>query len=292
MPRKLVPGVYRITNKVTGDCYVGSSKHVHDRCHEHQANLRKNAHINRHLQAAWNKYGEAVFECDVLEECAITAVIEREQYWIDALAPAYNIRKTAESNLGIKISPEGRARHRQAWQNMPPERQEAIKQGLAKGWHREHGKHAPETIAIIKEKRAKQETTPAMLEALKQGQEVRKQVNPKPRLGMKNSEEMRRKQSEAAKNRPPRDPEVTERIAGKNRGRKQSETEKQKRAESMRGHTVSEATREQIAETNRATWAAKTAEEKRAYTQKRPPVSEETRRKQSESAKHRHNRSS
>lgn len=266
---KVYPAIYRIVNTITSDFYIGSSAYVYSRKSEHFQRLRKGIHANIHLQRAWNKYGEEAFIFEVLERPEVAILIEREQYWIDTLAPVYNIRKTAESNLGMKMGEETKEKHRQRWESLSPEAQEQHLQNLAKGWEREHGPHDPETIAIIKEKRAKQEITPAMLEALKQGQEIRKQLHPKPRLGMKNSEETRRKQSEAAKKRPPRDREVIERIAAKNRGRKQSEEEKRKRSESLKGHQVSEETRRKIVETNRLTWAEKSAEEKGAIAQKR-----------------------
>lgn len=96
MARKLIPGVYRITNTITGDSYVGSSRHVYDRWHEHRRALRKGIHINSYLQRAWDKHGEDAFVHSVLEECSLDVVIEREQHWIDMLLPAYNLRKIAD----------------------------------------------------------------------------------------------------------------------------------------------------------------------------------------------------
>lgn len=50
-------GIYMIVNKVNGKRYVGSSRNCHRRKSEHLSRLRRNAHINSKLQAAWNKYG-------------------------------------------------------------------------------------------------------------------------------------------------------------------------------------------------------------------------------------------
>ena len=275
---KIYPGVYRITCQITGDCYVGSSAYLHNRKSEHLQMLRNNEHVNIHLQRAWNKYGENSFIFEVIEKTSRAKLIEREQYWIEILVPSYNIRKVAESNLGLKASEATREKHRQRWQNLSPEEKQQSLESLEKGRKRRdelvangEWKHTPETIEVIKEKRANQKMSPAQLEILKRGQEIRKQVNPKPRLGMTNSEETRRKQSEAAKKRPPRDPEVTERIAAKLRNRKQSEESNRKRSETLKANkrVLTEEQKRQIAETNRATWAKKSAEEKSAIARKR-----------------------
>ena len=293
---KRYPGVYRIICQETGDCYVGSSAYLQSRKSEHLQRLRKNEHANIHLQRAWNKYGEESFIFEILERPSVKELVEREQYWIDVLVPAYNIRKVAESNLGLKHSEATRAKGRQRWHQLSPEDQAKAKQALADGrqkrtemiasgeWHNE-----PETIALIKAARAKQETTPAMLEALRQGQEVRKQVNPKPRLGMKTSEETRRKQSESAKRRPPISEETRVKQRASKLGKRASEESKRKRAETLKSNprVLTEEQKQRIAETNRTTWAKKSVEEKHSYTQKRPPVSEVTRQRQSESAKNR-----
>lgn len=301
MSKRKYPGVYRIICETTSECYVGSTAYLTDRRSLHFQQLRRGVHANIHLQRAFNKYGEVEFLFEVLEKPPIEELIEREQHWIDTLKPAYNIRKIAESNLGLKTSEETKTKRRQWWDQLPPEERAKTKQTLAEGRRKRlemiaSGEYSqsPETIALIKAARAKQETTPAMLEALKQGQEVRKQVNPKPRLGMTNSEEMRRKQSEAAKQRGI-SPETQEKMRAAKRGKGASAAmlaANRRIAEERRGHTVSEETCKKIAQTNRATWAKKSAEEKHWYTQKRPPVSQETRQKQSEAAKRRRNRAS
>ena len=65
--------------------------------------MRRNKHINNHLQNAWNKYGRENFIFRIIEEVEDkTKLIEREQYYIDILVPQYNKRTIANSNLGIK----------------------------------------------------------------------------------------------------------------------------------------------------------------------------------------------
>lgn len=50
--------------------YIGQSKTIQRRWHDHLKCLRDGKHVNRHLQAAFQKYGEDAFEFSVIEECA------------------------------------------------------------------------------------------------------------------------------------------------------------------------------------------------------------------------------
>jgi hypothetical protein len=51
-------GVYGIRNRINGKVYVGSaSKSLAGRIRGHLSGLTKGTHFNRHLQAAWNRYG-------------------------------------------------------------------------------------------------------------------------------------------------------------------------------------------------------------------------------------------
>lgn len=59
--KSLVWGIYMILNIINNKMYIGSSKNVKRRLQEHKRELRKGIHINKHLQNAWNKYGEENF---------------------------------------------------------------------------------------------------------------------------------------------------------------------------------------------------------------------------------------
>lgn len=76
-------GIYSITNIINSKCYVGQSVDISRRFSQHRSNLNKNKHVNRHLQYAWNKYGENNFKFDVLEICKAEDLNEKEKYWID-----------------------------------------------------------------------------------------------------------------------------------------------------------------------------------------------------------------
>lgn len=61
-------GIYKIENLMNHKIYYGSSTNLKKRLREHKCELRKNKHINKHLQSAWNLYGEDYFTFDIVEE--------------------------------------------------------------------------------------------------------------------------------------------------------------------------------------------------------------------------------
>lgn len=70
MPYKIdVCGLYKLVNKVTGQCYVGQSQRCKKRIKEHFRLLRYNKHTNQHLQNAFNKYGSENFYGEIEVEC-------------------------------------------------------------------------------------------------------------------------------------------------------------------------------------------------------------------------------
>lgn len=61
------PVIYKIINLVNDKFYVGSTTDTRERFRCHRNRLRKNKHHSKHLQAAWNKYGEEKFIFKVVE---------------------------------------------------------------------------------------------------------------------------------------------------------------------------------------------------------------------------------
>ena len=92
-------GVYKITNKINGKFYIGSSVDIEHRWQQHVNALKGNYHCNIHLQSAWNKYGSENFNFEILEECKDDIVRKREQYYIDNT-------HCLNRNIGYNISPQ------------------------------------------------------------------------------------------------------------------------------------------------------------------------------------------
>ena len=101
MPVNFASGVYTIQNKVSGNAYIGSSKQFKRRFAQHRAALRGGYHQNSHLQAAWGKYGESVFEFKILVICLPEHMQPYEQQLIDGLRPVYNQSRSAFSGIPV-----------------------------------------------------------------------------------------------------------------------------------------------------------------------------------------------
>ena len=85
-----ISGVYSITNNVTGELYIGSSKNIKQRWYSHKCCSSWKKQPNFKLYKDMAQYGLGNFIFEVLEETS--SLREREQYWIDKFKPSYNSR--------------------------------------------------------------------------------------------------------------------------------------------------------------------------------------------------------
>lgn len=99
-------GVYVIFNLVNGKRYVGSAKDLYARLCTHLSLLKNQREHNKHLQNAWNKYGENAFDYGILEYCELKEQFNREQYYINSLKPEYNKTDNVVANFGHITSEE------------------------------------------------------------------------------------------------------------------------------------------------------------------------------------------
>ena len=83
-----ISGVYKITNIITGEFYIGSSKDIKQRWVSHRNPAAQKRQPNSKLYKAMAEFGLDNFKFEVLEETA--DLKKREQYWIDQLSPSYN----------------------------------------------------------------------------------------------------------------------------------------------------------------------------------------------------------
>jgi group I intron endonuclease len=130
-------GVYQIKNTLNGYSYIGSAANLRKRCLQHIWELDKQKHSNPFLQKVWNKYGTEIFEFYVLEELDNRdALLDREQFFLDALIPEYNVCPTAGSSKGRVLSLEHREKLRLANLGKPhsPERIANITKGRNAAW--------------------------------------------------------------------------------------------------------------------------------------------------------------
>lgn len=96
-----VIGIYKIENTQNGKVYIGQSINIHQRWHKHRWKLENKKHDNKHLQNAWDKYGETAFVFSILEECKRTELNDREKIYIDKY-------KSCERDFGYNITSGGK----------------------------------------------------------------------------------------------------------------------------------------------------------------------------------------
>jgi group I intron endonuclease len=107
-------GIYQILNVMNGRRYLGSSQDCQRRKSEHMSRLRRGAHGNAKLQAAWNKHGEAAFQFSMVFSVFNRDDLESiEQAFLDedkAVEIGYNLAPTAGNTAGWRASDETRRR--------------------------------------------------------------------------------------------------------------------------------------------------------------------------------------
>ena len=87
-----ISGVYKITNTITGDFYIGSSKNVKKRWADHKCKSTWNKCPNNPMYIDMRKYGLDKFEFEILAEVEEDSLKETEQQFIEKLNPIYNNR--------------------------------------------------------------------------------------------------------------------------------------------------------------------------------------------------------
>jgi hypothetical protein len=95
-PNAFASGVYQIRCISNGKICIGSTNRMAHRWGQHKRKLRNGNHHNIYLQNAWNKYGEACFECSVLEYAEVSNLLAVEQKWIDQT-------NCTDKNIGFNI---------------------------------------------------------------------------------------------------------------------------------------------------------------------------------------------
>ena len=216
---KRVAGIYGIKNTFNGKWYVGSTcgnagRGLEQRLKEHIHFLRCGKHCNRHLQAAWNKYGEEVFAYFVLEQTENDEDIlfDRELCWMTELRSVrdgYNISQNPRY-CAVPFTEERRQKQGERTKEL---------------WHNDEYRNKMTVLA--KERMSLPENKAIAAIAFNKmwaNPEMRKNNIARHR-GKKRSEQERKKQSIATLGKP----------KYKLRGRPLSEKTKQKLSEAMSG---------------------------------------------------------
>lgn len=164
--------IYRITCSANQKFYIGSTVNKAQRWARHRKQLRDGTHPNKHMAAAWAKYGEATFIFEVLESVDDPAALfAAEQKYLDehagkdycfnwslyAGAPMRGKSGPETPNYGKKFSEETKQKIREKVSGalspaygvpVPEERKQRIRESNLRYPHKER-KHTPEAIAKI-----------------------------------------------------------------------------------------------------------------------------------------------
>lgn len=98
-------GIYKITNLINNKFYIGSSSDLKKRLYEHRRELNLGVHANKHLQSAWNKYGEENFKFEVIE--TIESTLCTNKYLRDLETKYIQEFKCYEDSIGYNFIPGG-----------------------------------------------------------------------------------------------------------------------------------------------------------------------------------------
>ena len=138
-------GIYKIINVVNNKFYVGSAVDLKRRKTRHFSELRNGKHNNRHLQAAWQKYGEQAFIFVVVQELSPDAdLLATENVWlkehvgkeycynigVDAVAPTLGWSGEKSPTWGRKRTPEELAAQNWTGRNHTEQAKAAIRARL------------------------------------------------------------------------------------------------------------------------------------------------------------------
>lgn len=117
---KRISGIYKIQNKINNKIYIGQSVDVYRRLKKHIWDIEKEN--NSVLRRAFKKYGIENFTYEIIEECDVDQLDEKEIYYIKLYnsyvgfdnANGYNLNLGGGSNRGWCPSSEYRENIRNA----------------------------------------------------------------------------------------------------------------------------------------------------------------------------------
>lgn len=120
-------GIYKITNKINNKSYIGQSNNINRRFIEHKC---INHETNKSLKLAFKKYGIENFNFEILEECSLQELNEKEKYYISKLKPEYNRTSGGDGSPNHNVSNNLREKLRQKgkeqWNNLSEEQKNNI----------------------------------------------------------------------------------------------------------------------------------------------------------------------
>lgn len=89
---EIISGIYKITNKINGKCYIGKSIDIYQRWNRHKIDSRpiQEGGDTCTIHNAIRKYGLNNFSFEIVEIIDLPQLNEREKYWINFYDSYYN----------------------------------------------------------------------------------------------------------------------------------------------------------------------------------------------------------
>lgn len=110
-----VSGVYKITNKINGKCYIGKSIDIKARFSDHKKPNNLKSHYK--IYKAFAKYGIENFSFEILSKCPKEYLGKLEMFFIkhfDSVNNGYNITQGGKGGFGPKHSDGQKEKWRQS----------------------------------------------------------------------------------------------------------------------------------------------------------------------------------
>lgn len=120
--------IYSITNRLDGKRYVGQTVQRPERRFTLHRNQARRGH-GHYLHRAMRAHGEEHFVLEVLEQCDVSMLDEREKFWIaelDTFGNGYNLNEGGNSNRRRRHSAETRTLMKERHWSRTSKRQKCI----------------------------------------------------------------------------------------------------------------------------------------------------------------------
>jgi group I intron endonuclease len=138
--------IYKITNIITNQCYIGQTGSIKKRLTDHKRKLLLGKHRNNYLQNSYNYYGKDSFTYEIIEENIVCPLVIdfKEKFYIkkyNSINKQFGFNCDSGGNLKKIVSEETRKKQSELKQG-PKNNRFGIKginhQNYGKKWTQEH----------------------------------------------------------------------------------------------------------------------------------------------------------
>lgn len=207
-----IPGVYTLTDTISGRVYVGAARNVRKRWEAHRHALKNGKHRNRYLQHAWDEHGAEAFRFELivdLSEVPPDDLVERLNAEEDAALSRYpDTYNLMQDGTAAEVTRQLLSQRRRAMWADPVLRERRIEAMKKKAADPEHQKRRGAGIAAYRNRPEVKAAVSEQMTDLWADPEHRKAMSAKRKANWQD-EEYRTQQAES-RSETWQDPEVRE----------------------------------------------------------------------------------